>query len=62
MSGTNYDIWCILGFEGDDEEPFVVHALSTIIFDDLKELIKQKKNAIAPKDLILWKVCFSDYF
>jgi hypothetical protein len=64
MSGTNYEIACILGFESDEEEPFVVDALSTTKLSRLKELIKEEMNAqaIAAKDLILWKVCFNDYF
>jgi hypothetical protein len=62
MSGRNYVIWCILGFESDEEEPFNVDALSTTTFSRLKRLIKEEKNAIAAKDLILWKVCFNDYF
>jgi hypothetical protein len=62
MSGTNYLLWCILGFEGDNEEPFTVRASSTTIFDHLKEEINQKlKHAIAAKNLSLWKVRFSDY-
>jgi hypothetical protein len=63
MSGTNYEIWCILGFEGDNEAPFIVDALSTTKFARLTKLIKEEMGRdIAAKDLILWKVCFNDYF
>ena len=61
MSGTNDEIWCILGFKGDDEAPFVVDALSTTKFARLKELINEKIKIgrdIAAQDLALWKVCF----
>jgi hypothetical protein len=63
MSSTNYEISCILGFEGDDERPFIVQTLSTTKIALLKNSIKAElKNDVFAKDLFLWKVCFSDYF